>query len=247
MWGEQRWCGEKDVIWTILKCLSDSSEHDVQDVWRSVENHHWPPVCLAEGRWDFYGMKVPDLENLETPVSVTPPSRSQYMLTKEHENIHCVFNNRDTWPTSYGSWNGGWAKIMLKGTKQTSGLLEIKEVCLYGGPAFIPFYIYAARWIGLICAGWTSTNKQLVAAIKWELLQDFASKPGKQVSGWPNISCNDPQSATPVNYCLLLLHSENHTQNKWDPCNCQKCPLFWMAKAGKLPKLRKTGKAQEIG
>ena len=43
---------------------------------------------------------------------------------------------------------------MLEQKNETCGLLEIKEVCLSGGIASIPLYIYAAaaaQGIGVIC------------------------------------------------------------------------------------------------
>ena len=45
---------------------------------------------------------------------------------------------------------------MLEQKNETCGLLEIKEVCLSGGIASIPHYIYAAaaQGIGVICGSW---------------------------------------------------------------------------------------------
>ena len=53
---------------------------------------------------------------------------------------------------------------MLEQKNETCGLLEIEEVCLSGGIASIPLYIYAAvaaagRGIRVICGGLLFSSK----------------------------------------------------------------------------------------
>ena len=118
------------------------------------------------------------------------------------ENIHCVlktayscFNNsiydveRDKKDWTFGDW----------------GSLFVWRTCLY------PF-LYICSTVNWADRCWLDFHKQTIGSCnKMRIIAGFPNKSWQaSVASWPNISCNDPQSATPVNYCLLLLHS--HTE-----------------------------------